>query len=135
MITMGSAPIPLPYKSWDEVQPDQLQTIQSINVTPTEPNTDTAIASGRNWKNKTFVGIKLGSIVTIILIVLRIFAAAGRTSHHREYGTNTLPNFSVDPLATQHSNAIRLKSIRDRELESELLNKMKSRFGQNRQFY
>lgn len=32
MITMGSEPIPLPYRSWDEVPPEHLRAIVQINT-------------------------------------------------------------------------------------------------------
>lgn len=81
MITMGSKPIPLPYRSWDEVSPDQLQTIESING----PSSDTnpAVAPGRKWKDKTIVGVKYGTIVAVLMLILKFFAAIGKAEHRR----------------------------------------------------
>lgn len=102
MITMGSAPIPLPYRSWDEVPPDQLQTIESINQNTTQTETSTAVESGRSWREKTFVGIRWATIVTIILFFLKFLALAVKSGHRGGYQTNTLSN--LPRLETYRSN-------------------------------
>lgn len=105
MITMGSKPIPLPYRSWDEVPPDQLQTIASIN----QSHATNAIAPERNWKKKTFMGIKLGTIVTIIIIILKSIALA--ENRREDYRIN-IPTIRTDFLHT-----IRYPEIRPNRLK------------------
>lgn len=70
MIAMGSEPIPLPYRSWDEV-PLTIVSINSeaTNDVPTYTNSTTA--PDQNWKKKTIIGIKHGTIVAIILFLLK----------------------------------------------------------------
>lgn len=118
---MGSAPIPLPYRSWDEVPPDQLQTIESINENTTQTETSTAVESGRSWREKTFVGIRWGTIVTIILIFLKFLALAVKSGHRGD-------DFKPDeiPMSELRSRLFQWKSKYDDQSKYDFNN-----FGQS----
>lgn len=75
---MGSEPIPLPYRSWDEVPPDRLQTIVTMNSDST--NTGMAPPVKRST-GKTFMGIKYGTILIIILAFMRGIARYNRDTY------------------------------------------------------
>lgn len=88
---MGSAPIPLPYKSWNEVPTDQLETNASINFLKTVPtHTNTAVAPSRSSEDKLCAGIKPSIIkIAIALIILLIITVFCPKTENR----NNIPRF------------------------------------------